>query len=209
MSASLVLVLIPGLIPRQCAALIDAGGRAHGVIAGEPLLSQAAARAVLLKGVVREGERALAPDLIAIVRDTGGTAATLHADSGADVAARAATLIEEGAALLVIDWADAGDCSWVRLFDALGEINLLVVGYGTGAECSAFIAGGPDIVPGARIDATLVDLHPSALSLLQIVPPPGPISEGRALHELLRSAQLSDQEHQEVLEHLRAVGYLE
>ncbi|MAE71633.1 MAG: hypothetical protein CME06_14340 [Gemmatimonadetes bacterium] len=213
MPTTTVLVLVPGLSSNHVSQLAASGttdAMAQGTVAPEPHLSQAAARAVLLKGVTREGERAIAPDLFSIVEETeGGDAACLCVHTAGDIVEELSAQISTDARLIVVDWEEPHDAEWGEIAAALPEANLVVVGYGGGGEASAFLAAGPDIYSGARVDATLVDLHPTVLSLLRIVPPPGPMTEGRALHEICSDTYLNDDEQAEVIEHLRAVGYVE
>ena len=213
MPATLVLILVPGLSSQHVSRPIASGATqsmARGSVAPEPHLSQAAARAVLLKGVTREGDRAIAPDLLAIVDEVdGGGSERLRVDGADDIVHELRELLLAGTGLIAVDWEDPNDADWSEIAAALPETNLIVVGYGGGGEATAFLAAGPDIYPGARVDATLADLQPTALSLLRIIPPPGPVIEGRALHEICRDTYLNDDEQAEVIEHLRAVGYVE
>ncbi len=204
MATPVVLLLATGLTHQQ-AALLSLDSPEHdsllGTLGPTPGLSAEATRAVILSGMWNPEEQEASGDFPAhIARQVG---AVVH---GSDFKSIQAAL-GRGAALVWVE-TTKDDALWRSCITGLPDHNVLVVGHATDTEPAALIARGPDIYPQAEITAELTDIRPTLLSHFGIPPIPGPLPEGRALHEIFKAAHLSAEEHDEVLAHLRAVGYI-
>lgn len=204
MPAPTLLILAPGFSHSDALGAQSRATRRDYLLASitaRPALSDEAALAAIQSGLGRPVDGA--PTLLEIVDEHGPGALACNS------LARAIAAVEEGVALVQLSLPRGLALDCLDLAEALPEANLFVVGYGTGDEPSALWATGPDIHSAEQVDAELVDVHPTLLSHLQILPPPGPMPDGRALHEIFRRFHLGEDEQEEVIAHLRAVGYIE
>ncbi len=184
MSSPVVLLLVPGLTSQ--AGLIQAlgwPGCACGSFA--PMSEAIDPESVLLGGALAP---ALGSDIRVVLATYGMTTEELdlRRDEALQSNAGARSACAMGTALVIARGVDPD--GWLDFASSLPELNVLVVGHSTGTQPGALLAAGPDVIPGAWVEARPIDLLPTLLAHFEVLPPPGPAPRGRMIHQIFRWA---------------------
>jgi hypothetical protein len=205
MATPVILVLAAGLTENQVSTRSPScpeQQRLQGTLRPTPELSPAATRAIILSGLWVPKRQEPQNTLLPVIERNAGPTVVCKDPLAVPGALRA------GAALVLVEAGNGESLPGYEELDPYSSSNTFVIGHATGREPGALLACGPDICPQTGLEAELTDIRPTLLSHFGVPPVAGPIPEGRALHEAFKSAHLSDEEQNEVIAHLRAVGYI-
>lgn len=202
MPSPVVLALVRGLIAdARSARALRSSGVAHGsLVSSVPPVDPLA---LVLKG---SAEPAKGADLRELLNDYGHRIheITLGAPAAGDQALRAA--LADDASLVIVH--AARDDDWRTAILPCRHANTIVIGIETSPVAGALLAMGPDIIAGVRVRARLIDIRPTILAHLEVLPTPGLVPEGRVLHEIFRWAHPDRAATHAVIEEIRSLGEL-